>query len=125
MNDFHEKPMNNIIYNWERLDSQGNAKGIEQTTLEKKAERAAPPDFNVTIKLQISKQCGINAKGDKQINGAAQSPKVEPHCGQPIFTVQKQCRREKVLFSTNDAGTAVSTRSPNGLGSIYHIIFKN
>ena len=56
MNDFQEKPINNIIYNWERLDSQGNAKGTEQTTLEKKAERAAPPDFNVTIKLQISKQ---------------------------------------------------------------------
>ena len=90
MNDFQEKPINNIIYNWERLDSQGNAKGTEQTTLEKKAERAAPPDFNVTIKLQISKQCGINVKGDKQINGTAQSPKVEPHCGQSINSMKTQ-----------------------------------
>lgn len=56
-----------------------------QTTLEKKVEGVAPPDFNVIIKLQISRQCGISVKIDKQINGTAQSPKVDPHQGQMIF----------------------------------------
>ena len=48
-------------------------------------ERAAPSDFKVIIKLQISRQCGINGEGDKEINGTTQSPKADPHYGQSIF----------------------------------------